>query len=97
MVCCPQFATTMLVVLADEQILRKGLEIDGFDDYRQNRVNGDANDKRFRAAFGSSSLVLAEIWEDLQTTDNDEARIHPKYSSDVDRFLMAMYFLKNYY
>jgi hypothetical protein len=81
------------IFLADE-MLQMGLRMIGFDDSRQERVSRRTNVRRFGAYFGSSPLVCAVIWEDLLTTELEEARVesgvHPKY------FFLAMHFLKRY-
>jgi hypothetical protein len=57
----------MLIATADE-ILRKGLEMGGFDLRRQQSVKRMTCLKRFRALHGSNPIVYAQIIEDLPTT-----------------------------
>jgi hypothetical protein len=69
----------MLIATADE-ILRKGLEMGGFDLRRQQSVKqaNDLFETRFRALYGSNPIVYAQIIEDLQTTHIVEARVDSK-------------------
>jgi hypothetical protein len=84
----------MLIATADE-ILRKGLEMGGFDLRRQQSVKRTTCLKRFRALYGSNPIVYAQIIEDLQTTHIAEARVDSKNIS-VEKLLIAMNFLKCY-
>lgn len=85
----------MLVILTADEMLRKGLEHVGFDRARQQNVSKRTNIRRFMAHFGSSPVVYAQVWEDLQTTAILQARIDAT-KSDADSFLMAVHFLKCY-
>jgi hypothetical protein len=85
----------MVVVLTSEEMLRKGLELVGFEFDRQLKVKSEQNNTRFKAHYGSNPIVYAQIWEDFQTTEIPEARIGPKMM-DVDAFLMGIHFLKCY-
>jgi hypothetical protein len=79
-----------VVTYTPDEILRLGLTfVLGFSDDKLDRVCRERNLKRFRKAYGSNPVVLAEMYRDLQTTNNSpEARIvatkHP-----IDRFLLA--------
>jgi hypothetical protein len=79
-----------------DEMLRIGLDWAGFDVSRQSTVNLDTNVRRFQSNFGSSPLVCSALWKDLVTTDIPEARIHPKTSATLDKYLLALYFLKGY-
>jgi hypothetical protein len=76
------------------EILYRGLGIAGFDEDRIARVENPLNQRRFRSWFGSNSNVCARIWEDLLTTEIEEARI--PLNANPDYFLMALHFLKVY-
>jgi len=52
--------------------------------------------ERFKSSYGSLPVVLAHIWEDLQTTTIPEAKINRAATKHFDRCLMAFYFLKVY-
>jgi hypothetical protein len=84
----------MVVILTPDEMMRKGLELCGFDERRQNKVCRAKNIRRFKAHYGSSPVVYAQIWEDLQTTRIRAARIDG--NACVDSFLMAIHFLKVY-
>ena len=47
---------------------------------------------RFKDHFGSDPVVHAQIWEDLQTSENEDLRVSGKASADS--FLQGMHFLK---
>ena len=86
---------TMVVALTVNEMLCKGLLLVGFDKRRQDRVQQKTNMERFRTFYSSNPIVFVKIWEDLQTTEILEARIHAAKHS-CDNLLMAAYFLKCY-
>jgi hypothetical protein len=79
-------------IFTADDMLRIGLLCAGFDASRQLRVEGATNVRRFQSYYGSSNLVVSFIWEDL--VSKKETTL-PK-SATFDKFLMALYFLKNY-
>jgi hypothetical protein len=79
-------------ILSPVEMLHRGLGMAGFDEDRIARVENPLNQRRFRSWFGSNSNVCAQIWEDLLTTEIEEARI-PLNANPVC-FLMALHFLK---
>ena len=56
----------MVVLLTADELLRKGLELVGFDCSRQQRVCRATNLQRFKGHYGSNPVVYVQIWEDLQ-------------------------------
>ena len=86
---------TTIVTLTTNEMLRKGLLLAGFDNFRQDRVKEETNKERFRSFYGSNPIVFAKIWMDLQTTDILEARINAAKHSP-DSMLMTAHFLKCY-
>jgi hypothetical protein len=66
---------SMVVILTTDEILRKGLELVGFDCRRQQNVSWPKNLERFRAHYGSDPVVYSQIWEDLQVTEIPAAQI----------------------
>ena len=50
-----------------------GLVWAGYDRSRQESVKESTNIGRFKSKYGSTPLVCAQIWEDLQTTEIPEA------------------------
>lgn len=81
-----------VVVTADE-MLAKGLELHGFD--RTSKVSCLLKKSRFKSLYGSQPVVYAQIWEDLQTTAIQEARVDAR-TTTIDHFLMSLHFLKCY-
>jgi hypothetical protein len=53
------------------------------------------NLKRFRAHYGSNSIVYAYMWADLLRTTNQNAQIDAA-DTDLHAFLMFIQFLKCY-
>jgi hypothetical protein len=84
----------MLVVTPDE-LLRDGLELGGFTLERQQRVKRTTLLRRFKALYGSNPIVYAQIIEDLQTTQCEEAHVPPNKIS-VEKLLLGLKFLKCY-
>ena len=83
-----------MIFTADE-VLLTGLQVAGFDLYRQNKVCRTKNIERFKGCFGSPPMVYAQIWEDLVASDNQAARIDPK-KLKLKSFLLSLYFLRCY-
>ena len=79
-----------------DEILRHGLAMVGFDDKRQARVRRETNLECFLSFFGSLPKVVSLLWERLQTTSSDEARIKAKGVKDLSYFLQALHFLRCY-
>jgi hypothetical protein len=84
-----------LLVYTANKILKIGLLLVGFRRRRIRRAKKKTNVERFRGHFGSNPNVCAQIFEDLQTTNVEEARV-PPVSRNVQYFLMAMHHLKRY-
>ena len=82
------------IVTADE-MMNTGLLYARFTKARIDRCKRDTNVKRFVSHFGSIPEVVVLIFEDLQLTDIDEARLDPK-DVNLKFFLMALHFLKCY-
>ena len=83
----------MVVVLTADELLRKGLELVGFDRSCQQRVCRANNLKRFKGHYRSNPVVYAQIWEDLQQMPE---ALEDTWKMDPDSFLMALHFLKRY-
>jgi len=82
------------IITADE-FLKIGLKLVGYTKRRIRRCKKKTNVERFVAHFGSIPCVCACIWEDLQTTEVEEAQV-PVNDLNVEYFLMAMHHLKRY-
>ncbi len=83
------------VVYTPDELLNIGLRLVNYRTRRIKRAKRKTNVERFVGHFGSKPHVVALIWEDLQLTDNNEARVEPK---DLfwEHFLMALHALKRY-
>jgi hypothetical protein len=87
----------MSVIFTADEILARGLSLVGYNRSRQENVSRDTNLKRFRSHYGSNPIVYAQIWEDLQTTEMEEAKISgAAANTGLDYFLMSIHFLKCY-
>jgi hypothetical protein len=89
---------TFIIYTACE-ILLQGLDI-FFTKEISNRVAGDplsseTNTQRFKDHYGCNSLVVAQIWEDLQITENSEARLIAE-PNDIRTLLESLHFLYRY-
>ena len=77
------------------QILKTGLELMGWASRRVTRAKDATNQRRFRTHFGCHPKVLAQLYEDLQTTTIDAA-LFDSSKIDVVDFLATIHFLKRY-
>lgn len=84
-----------LQILTENEMLKVGLEQLGWMDHHITRVEVTTNHQRFCGAYGALPHVVASLWEDLQTTDIDEARIDATQHALKD-FLATMHFLYRY-
>jgi hypothetical protein len=85
----------MLVVYSCDEILEQGLLAVGIVD--PSTICRESNLESFRSHYGSNPIVYAQIWEDLQTTEIEEAKISGAVANTgLDYFLMAIHFLKCY-
>jgi hypothetical protein len=82
-----------VVILTADEMLAKGLELHGFD--RTSKVSCSLKKSRFKSLYGSEPVVYAQMWEDLQTTAVQEARVDAR-TTTIDHFLMSLHFLKCY-
>jgi len=91
-----------LRIFTSDQVLVHGLQLVGFDETRQARVKKETNIEDFKAHYGVHPFVIATIWEELQTTTVQEARIYPTLSWVINgmvtmkNFLHMFHFLKRY-
>jgi hypothetical protein len=84
-----------LLIYTANDIMKIGLLHVGFNRSRLRRAKKKTNIDRFRGHFGSNPNVIAEILEDLQTTEVEEAHA-PSEELNIHHFLMAMHHLKRY-
>jgi hypothetical protein len=81
-----------LVILTPDQIMEEGLRIAGFDNDRQRLAGVITNIARFKAFYGASPSDVAILWENLQTTEIEEALLDDN-EKDLHFLLMALHFL----
>jgi hypothetical protein len=89
----------MVVLFSADEMMKRGLICVNFSLEQQARVQRKTNVQRFKRAFGSNALVYAQVWEDLQTTSVQAARIlvRPKDADKkLNAFLHAVFFLRKY-
>lgn len=86
-----------LIIFTSSEMLRIGLLLLRFTEAQVDNWKLETSKEKFRNHFGANPHVIARIWEDLQTTDIQEARlgVGTKFRS-VDNFLIALHFLKRY-
>ena len=82
-------------ILTPEEILEIGLIFGGYTMNRMERSNRTKNIDRFISLYGSTPTVCAAIWEDLQQTQIEEARVEVA-ARNINHFLMALHQLKRY-
>ena len=85
----------LLDIKTPAQLLDIGLRLMGWSCRRIKRAKVKGNKRRFRAHFGCSPVVLAQLYEDLQITPIAKARI-TREQIDVRDFLGTINFLKRY-
>ena len=103
--CC----TMVLIIYTTDEVLCFGLELFGMDRRRQQRQQRETNIEDFKAQYGVSPVVYAQIWEDLQTTTlqlpqvngapPQSARINTemlKGNVNLETFLRSLHFMKCY-
>ena len=83
----------MPLILTSLEMLEKGLDLAGFKNRSRSGVLAQA--RRFKAFYGSNPVVLADMWEDLQTTEHDEIRMKLT-EAHISHFFMTHHFLYCY-
>lgn len=85
-----------MVLFMEAEVLDIGLSLIG----KQNsRVNLEAKCKLFLSHFGSQPIVLACLWERLQTTDNEHAWLPAMKATykHFKMFLLTNFYIKGYH
>ena len=59
-----------MLILTDDEVLSRGLELVGFDETRQARLKKETKEELFMEHYGSMPFVYAQLWEGLQLTDD---------------------------
>jgi hypothetical protein len=84
-----------LQIFSPDEIMQEGLRVAGFRQQRIANAGIITNIARFKAFYGSSPAETAILWEELQTTKIDNARLQ-KNEKDIHYLLMALHFLFTY-
>jgi hypothetical protein len=88
-----------LLILTGGELLDVGLDLIGYTDAMVLRASEDSNEERFQRLYGSSAFACAQLWEALQVTAIDEARIEgtlTQLEKYLLAFLMALHWLTCY-
>jgi len=83
------------VILTAKEVLDAGLKLVRYSEGRIDRAYAKTNTQRFKDHYGCSQFVAAHIFEDLQTTTIECARVEKKKVS-IKYFLQALHFLYVY-
>jgi DDE superfamily endonuclease len=86
-------------VLTGDEFMQHGLLLLGWTERQLDRNSKRRREKHtawFKAEFGCSGQVVAQIFEDLQTTDIQAARIDNAALEDASHLLYALAFMKSY-
>ena len=83
------------VIVTPKEMLEYGLKQVHYTEARMGRASRETNTGRFKSAFGCNQVVAAQIFEDLQVTANQEARLDENKIS-MFYFLQALNFLYRY-
>jgi hypothetical protein len=86
------------IIYTPDDLLSIGLSMVGIDVARQERQKRETNVDDYTANFGVVPLVHAQIWEDLQPREINNALIETTIPNciRIELFLLAFYFLKSY-
>jgi hypothetical protein len=84
-----------LVILSPDDMLVKGLTLLGWTEVRLGRRMVETNIEQYGGIYGVVPSVTAQLFEDLQTTDIEDAKITADDKS-VDKLHWALHFLYRY-
>lgn len=82
----------MIVSTDPHALLKQGLQLLGY--VYGNHVSNKTWINRFKSHYGSDPAVYSKVLEDLQTTNNAEARVEITKVVLINYFFMAMYYLR---
>ena len=82
-------------ILTEDEMLIEGLYALDWTQKQIDRMQDAGNKEKFRGHYGADPHVIAQIWEDLITTDLPQARVDPK-KRPLAQFFVALHFLKRY-
>jgi hypothetical protein len=84
-----------IILFTVDEVMDRGLAY--VDKRSQAGVMRSTKVARFRSFFGSLPVVYAQLWEDLQTTSIDDARlVVADPERDLKYLLFSIYYLKSY-
>lgn len=84
-----------MLIKTSAETMNQGLDYVGLS-ARQGRASLQTNKDRFISHYGSSPVVCARLWEDLQTTTIPAARVNEESERSFKYFLQALHFLTTY-
>ena len=82
-------------IVTAEEMLLKGLRM-LYSEGRVKRAKGKTNEERFCDSYGVHTHTACDTYEMLQTSSNSDARIENAGPLELQFFLIALYFLRNY-
>lgn len=82
--------------MTTDEVLERALSFIGYNVTRQSRAKRKTKIRRFKSHFGSHPTVYAELWEELQTTDIENARLLSGDDKHFKMFMMTLFYLKTY-
>lgn len=88
-----------LLIVTDDEIMNVGLSLMRYSDEKIGRVDIKENLLRFCSLFGLTPIACAQLWEALQVTDLEDARVEgtlAQLEKYLRLFLMALHWLKCY-
>lgn len=84
-----------LEIYTIREMLEIGLKLLRWEEHQLKRVGYDSKVTRYRGHFGANPGVYAQLWEDLQTTTLDAARVDPSRRC-IKIFHATLHFLYRY-
>jgi hypothetical protein len=85
-----------LEIYTEDEMLDHGLLAVGWKHDEFSHLQHKTKVERFRSEYGARPAVLAQLWEDLQTTKVERANILKAKIRKLKLFFAAMHFLKRY-
>jgi hypothetical protein len=83
-------------VVAVKEMQYKGLRLRGYTKNKIKDANDDTNRDRFQSHYGISPWVCCTLYEDLQRTSLENAKIVNGNNTTLKWYLIALHFLRKY-
>jgi hypothetical protein len=85
-------------ILSPSDVMQKGLGYIGIGRGQQAKMSLKAKVEDFKAHYGSSPLVIADIWHDLCHNSIEAARLEEKETSEkgFKRYMLSHFYLWSY-